>query len=184
MTYDLAYFKDFLADPAAPDINEFFRLLHEWIKYIESHKHEFNYLEDDEWKEVRERLLDELEFRLDIKEDLQAEWDELLETVEKFENLTDEEVVEYTQRRLEFMKNYQHVFKIPDEDIAELERLTTDCLESMRASKIAAEQSRLAKLRLDESIANLDDSLSDYYERTGKRIILPAYRRKKVYRGN
>lgn len=180
----MEYFSEFLENPSAPDLNEFFRVLRQWAEYLEAHKHEFNYLADDDWKEIRERLIAELEIRVPLKDDLEVEWETLNDEGANIYELSDTAATEFLYRKLDFMKSHQYVFDFGDEDINEFERLVIDYLKSLKEAQIADEKVRSTKLRLDHAIAELDEELVRYYERTGKILVLPIYKDKKAYRGN
>ena len=111
MSRDLEYFTEFLADPSAYSFDEFFRWVREWGRYILDHKDEFNYLEDDEWKEIRERLIAEFEKREDKMDAVDDEWDEIGAMLENAANLSDKEKIELYERQIQFMKDYKSYFK-------------------------------------------------------------------------
>ena len=71
---------------------------------------------------------------------------------------------------------------VGDEDIAGGEEALEKFVESVEIAEIAAEQARLAKIAHDQSIADLDDELVKYYEKTGKIFALPTYQRTKNVR--
>lgn len=184
MNHDLEFFAAFLEDPSAPDIADFYLMIKLWGEYLHTHKADFNYLEDDDWKEIRERLIEEYGKRESIRRAIEDEWDELCEIGENNDHFSDDELIKFGRRRLEFLKTHQRLYRFPDEEIAQFEKTMSSFEESVEQEKIAGEKSRLAKMQLDESIANLDDTLADIYERTGKRIILPLHREKKNHKGN
>lgn len=184
MADDFEYFAEFLEAPAAPDINEFFRMVRRWAKYIEAHKGEFNYLEDDEWKEIRERLLAVLEIRVDEKDALWEEFEEMTNEELDHDVLSDAEIVEICRQRLEFMKSYQTLFQFPDEDIAELEKKFAEFVRSVEVARIKKIEARFARLELDKSIADLDEEMIKHYEKTGKIPMLPVYMKSKNRQGN
>jgi hypothetical protein len=184
MSHDFEYFTEFLENPSAPEINEFFRMLRQWAEYLEAHEHEFNYLADDDWKEIRERIIAELEIRVPLKDDLEDEWEELNEEGENLYELNSSAATEFLHRKLNFMKTYRYVFDFCEADIDEFERLINDYLKSMQEARIADEKVRFTKLALDTAIAELDEELVKYYERTGKILVLPSYQEKKAHRGN
>ena len=184
MSRDLEYFTEFLADPSAVSLGEFYRMAKEWGRYIIDHKGEFDYLADDEWKDIRERLLDEFQIREELKETVEAEWEELCEIIENFPNLDNDEKIEFLKRKLEFMKTYQGFYNFRDEDIAYFEEKIPKYIESARKTEIAEEQTRISKQELDKSIADLDEYLVNYYERTGKIPSVPSYSDKKKHKGN
>lgn len=184
MSRDLDYFTEFLEDPSAVSFGEFYRMLKEWADYINAHKGEFDYLADDEWKDIRERLLAEFPKREEVKEAVEEEWAELCELGENLENLDDNEMIELLNRELEFMKTYQGFYNFTDEDIAYLEEKIPNYIESVREAEIAEEKARISKQNLDKSIADLDDCLVNQYERTGKIPSITSYSDKKKHKGN
>jgi len=184
MSDDLEYFTEFLADPSVPDLNEFFRILRRWMVYITEHKDEFNYLLDDEWKEIRERLIGELEIRVDQKDELEYEWEDLIEEILDHDRVDYAEWIELLKRRLEFMKTYNYIFDIPEADIIKAEKEIKNMVMLREAAYRADQAYRFSKLSLDQAIADLDDKLTAYYQRTGKIPIYPVYKEKKVYKGN
>ena len=143
--------------------------------YIEDHKDEFNYLADDEWKEVRERLIADFENREDEMDAADEEWAEICEICDDVEKLRRWKLIEFLNRKLEFMKKYQHYFKFQDEDIAYLETNIPNFVESVKTAERADLQARLSKIKLDESIAELDEYLAKCYERTGKILSVPSF---------
>lgn len=184
MSKDLDYFTEFLANPAAYEFNEFYQWARKWGQYVLDHKDEFNYLEDDEWKEIRERLLDEFYKREDRMEAVEDEWEELCEIGENLETLGDKEAIKYLKRRLEFIKEYQGFLKFEDKDVTDFEKHITKFVASVRNSETANLWVSLKKINLDKSIAELDDELVKYYERTGKIPTLLNYNVKKKHDGN
>lgn len=182
MSKDLEYFTGFLAEPSAYSFDDFFRMVREWAVYIENHKDEFDYLADDQWKEIRERLIAEFENREDEMEAADDEWDEICEV--SVEELDGWELVKFLNRKLEFMNKYQHYFKFREEDIAYLETNIPKFIKSLKKAETSDLRVRLSKIELDESIAEFDDHLVNYYERTGKIPIVPSYPDKKKHRGN
>ena len=184
MSKDLNYFTEFLEDPSAFSLGEFYRMVKEWANYVTAHKGEFDYLADDEWKDIRERLLAELPKREKIKEEVEAEWAELCELGENLPNLDDKVKIELLNRQLEFMKTYQGFYNFRDEDIAYFEEKIPKYIESVRKTEIAEDQVRISKQELVKSIADLDEFLVNYYERTGKIPSIPSYADKKKHKGN
>jgi len=184
MSYELEYFTEFLEDPSAPEIGEFYEMLTEWADYVREHRDEFDYLEDDEWKEIRERLIDEIEKRDVHRKAIDDEWQEACRIIEDDSKASDDEVLEALKKQLEIMKIYRKLHEFTDEHISSLENHITNYSEKIRAARIAEENARMAQLALEKSIANLDESLAKYQERTGKTPILPNYRDKKVHKGN
>lgn len=177
---NLQYFKDFHADPK-PYINKvFYEFIHEWIKYIKAHEKDFNYLEDDEWKEIRERLLEEL----DRREDLKDEFFELEEEIQAARDDDREYFLELQKKFVQFMKDNQFEFDFSDEQISEIQDHLESAIRAGEECKIAEEKLAKSKIVYEDSIADLDDSLFEHYQRTGKRPVLTSLRSKKKFTGN
>jgi len=184
MSYDLKYFTEFLEDPSVPEIGEFYDMLTKWAEYLREHQDEFDYLADDEWKGIRERLIDEIEERDVLRKTIDAEWEEACRILEDPSEASDDAVLEALKKQLEIMKTYRKLHESTEEHIISLENHIADFTEKIRDARIAGEKARMAQLALENSIANLDDSLAKYQERTGKTPVLPNYRDKKVHKGN
>lgn len=99
MSKDLDYFAEFLANPAAYEFNEFYRMAGAWSKYIRDHKEDFNYLEDDQWKEIRERLLTELNKRETHRREVEEDWKDLCSTLEHIEMFNDKDAIRVMTRQ-------------------------------------------------------------------------------------
>ncbi len=181
MSKDLEYFKDFLANPGSYKVKEFYETLHEWAEYIKAHKGDFNYIEDEEWREIRERVNDAFQ----KKEKLKAEFDELTSKLELMENSGDDpnKITVYTDW-VEFMKRNQVEYDFPDETIALMELLLNTFIVSARDCEVAEEQAKESKIRYEKSLEQLDDTLFEHYERTGKRPVISALRHSKKNKGN
>lgn len=181
MSRNLEYFTKFLANPASFRNKAFYKMVHLWADYIRAHQGEFNYLEDDEWKETRERLIADFNRR----EAIRAEFDNLDAEIEAAsESDDDARSISAQQRWLEFMKKYRFEYNFTKKQIAEGERLVNKYIESARAADIAAENLRISTIKLNEATANLDDALAEHYERTGKMPVLTALHANKKHNGN
>lgn len=180
MSKDLKYFKEFLENPAAYNNRDFYGRLREWADYIDEHKDEFNYLQDDEWKETRERIIADI----DRREDAREEFDELNEEFEKVHKLDYQKKIFLYQRWLLFMKTNQFLYDFTDEQISDM----TEHLErSIRAEErclIAGENLRVAEAEAEKSLKELDEALDEHYKNTGKIPILTMLPTKKKYDGN
>lgn len=184
MSYDLEYFTEFLEDPSAPPLAEFYRMVTAWCHYLNDHKDEFNYLEDDEWKEIRERLLDEMEIREDHKDEIEADFEEIFLAVEDISVLGDEEAIKLCKRRVSFMKTYQDLYDFRDEDIAGMEESLNALEKSVRDSAAIKDKLHAAEWELDESLAKIDDEMLRVYERTGKFPRIHWFQGLKKHKGN
>lgn len=184
MAKDLEYFKDFLENPGSYIVREFYEMVREWADYIIAHKNEFNYLEDEQWREIRERLRAAFE----IKEDLRLEFEEIEEKLDALDALdddvNDDDAIAVYQEWLEFMKRTQTEYGFTDEQIAESEARLENLIESVRKCEIAEENLRKSESQYRKSLEKLDDSLAEHFERTGKRPILSALQLNKRFKGN
>jgi len=182
--YDLEYFREFLENPSAYPIGRFYSMLRAWGRYLSEHKDKFNYLEDEEWREIRERLIAEYPHREELKAQIDEEWEEINEIEEDADNLTDEELIEYFQKQLEFMKKYQELYDFTDEQIESGIEKLNNYIKTIENQKIADRNYRISKENLAKSIVDLDEELVKVYERTGKIPQLHNYRGIKHHKGN
>ena len=180
MNRDYEYFTEFFKDPTQFNNFDFHEIMREWIEHMQEHAGEFNYLEDEEWRERRERIIEDIGRRVDIRE----EFDELIEISELNAPVSDADKITIQERWVNFLKNNQFDYEFTDEQIAaadaelkELKRLCEEC-------RIFEERAKIARLEEQKALANLDEALVKYYERTGKRIVLPAHTFKKKPQGN
>ena len=181
MDKDLEYFKDFLANPASYKCKEFYSIIREWAAYTIAHKDEFNYLEDEEWREIRERVLAALE----IKEDLRDEFEDLEAKLDLVRNRTaDADKISVYKEWLEFMKRNQSEYDFTDEAIASSEASLNKLILSIMDCEIVEERLKGSKMRYKQSIRDLDDSMFEHYKRTGKRPVLSALQFKNRNKGN
>ena len=181
MSKDLEYFKDFLANPESYNIRDFYSIICEWAEYTIAHKDEFNYLEDEEWREIRERVLHALE----IKEDVKEEFEDIKFKLDLLEKLTtDADKITVYKEWLEFMKKYQFEYDFPDEAIASSEANLNKFIISVLDCEVADERLKGGKMRLEQAIKDLENSIFEHYQRTGKRPVLSALQFKNRNRGN
>lgn len=181
MSKDLEYFKDFLENPASFKVKEFYETLRDWAEYVATHKDEFNYVEDEDWRETRERLNDAFQ----KKEMLKAEFEEVTSKLELMENSSDDsnKITVYTNW-VEFMKRNQVEYNFSDEAIALVELLLNNFIVSAYNFEVAAEAEKESQIKYEKSLENLDDKLFEHYERTGKRPVLNALQLKNKKKGN
>ncbi|HEY0427604.1 MAG TPA: hypothetical protein VGC76_07455 [Pyrinomonadaceae bacterium] len=183
MVKDLEYFTDFLENPGSYKVREFYEFIHEWIKYVKAHENEFNYLEDEEWREIKDRVLEALE----IKEDLRDEFEDLQERLDAIEDSdNDAEKIAVYKEWTAFMKTNQTEYGFTDEQIADSESSLNNLILSVLDCEVAEERLRGSRHRYQKSLAKLDDSLAEHYERTGRRLVLTAlqFKYRKRLRGN
>lgn len=184
MSKDLDYFAEFLADPSKYSFDELHGWAKQWGRYLLEHKDEFNYLEDDEWKEIRERLLDALYDSEDQMDAVEEEWEEIGEMLENADKLTPREKIKLYERQIQFMKDYKMYFNFKEEDIKGLGIRLAKYVNSVREVELLEMQLQFKKLDYEKSIAELDDELAGYYERTGKIPKVTALKYVKKHRGN
>ncbi len=171
MAKELEYFKDFLENPGSYKVKEFYDYVREWVKYITDHKDEFNYLEDEEWREIKERVLE----AFDIKEDLRDEFEDMQERLDAADELeTDTEKIEVYKEWLAFMKRNQAEYDFADEDIAEYEKQLGKLIIDVLDAEIIQERLKRHKTKYEKSLEKLDNILAEQYRRTGKRAVLTA----------
>lgn len=180
MNKDLAYFKNFLDNPASFKVSEFYVMLRDWAEYIRTHKDEFNYLEDEEWREIRERVI----AAFNLKEKLTQEFDEIGLKFDMVESGSDEDHIAVIKEWLAFMKKNQAEYDFPDENIAVMEAKLNNLVTSVLNSKIANAKLRESEIQVEKSLEKLDDAIFEHYERTGKRPVLTALRVNKNLKGN
>ncbi len=181
MSKDLEYFKDFLEDPVSFNIPRFYAMLHEWAEYIKTHKGEFDYIEDENWREIRERII----AAFHKKEEITAEFEKVSLNFEEMTSLDndDDKLVAYKEW-MEFMKKYQVDYAFTDEDIALNEMMLNNLIASIHNSKVAEESAKEAELKAQQALKNLDNAIFETYERTGKRPVLTALPVRKDNKGN
>jgi len=185
MSKDLDYFAEFLADPSKYEFDELHRWARAWGQYLIDHKDEFNYLEDDEWEEIRERVLDAIYDTEDQMDAVKEEWEEICEIGDKMEKMSDKEAIKYLKRRLKFMKDYQNYCGFTGEDIDALEKHTDEYVKHVRSAETALLNLQMSRINVNKSIAELDEELVRYYERTGKIPSIPNFKIKiKKHDGN
>ena len=176
MNKDLEYFKLFLDDPGAYKVKEFYEWIREWAEYIEEHKHEFNYLEDEEWSEVKDRVLEVLT----VQEDRREEFWEIQEWIEEA-NETDDYDEKAASRKawLEFMKRNKWSFDFTDEQIDEYEKAYGEMVIANLDIQASEERLKRSRGRYERELEKLDEALTEHYLRTGRRLVLTSLTRRK-----
>ncbi len=181
MSKDLEYFKDFLENPALFKVREFYSMLREFVDYINAHKDDFNYHEDEEWREIRERVFVELE----KKEKLKAEFVALDVKMElASEKGTDADKINVNKEWIEFMKRNKFQYDFTDEMIKESEKRLNVFINSIIDHEFKEKELKESEIKLQKALAKLDNSIFANYERTGKRPILTSLKSKKPIKGN
>lgn len=173
-------YKDFFQKPASFNNRDFYKWVKKWGTYLLKYKDEFKYLEDDNWKEIRERVLDELYRR----EDLNDEFDELMEEFEAVKNSTSQCRIDFQIKLVSFMKRNQFEFDFTGELILEMESDLASLIEKVNEYKTSEAKLKRLKREHKQQIAKLDDDLAAYYERTGIRVILNSLPGKNRLKGN
>ncbi|HQU84753.1 MAG TPA: hypothetical protein PKY59_16560 [Pyrinomonadaceae bacterium] len=182
MADDLEYFTEFLNDPAAVSIAKFYDMANAWGTYLVEHK-ELNYLTDDRWKEIRERLIEEFQKREAIRLDIEDEWEYLTDMSDN-DQMSDEEALERSRERLEFMRMHQEYFGFTDEVLAGAEEHHKQFAESYEAHLIAQKNLRRSEFEVENSLADLDDKLAEISEKRGRPFHIHSLKDVKKHNGN
>ncbi len=181
MSKDLDYFKDFLANPASFKVHEFYSMLREWAEYVGAHKNDFNYLKDKKWRKIRERLIAAVR----IKDKFGKEFDILIAKLEAaFEKGANADKITAFKEWLEFLKRNQAEYNIPDNDIEESEEDLKKLINFFRSCEIIGKKPDKNDINIQKALENLENSMFEHYERTGKRPILSALQIKQSKKGN
>ena len=180
MSKDYEYFADFFKNPASFNNFEFHEKLGEWIEYMKEHAGEFNYLEDEEWRERRERVIEDIGRREVIRE----EFEDLTATLEAHQKYGDDEKIINLELWLAFMKNYRFEYGFTNEQIAETEAQLDKFICSVEAVRVTQEKARIAEIEEREAVAELDEALAVHYEKTGKIPVITTLKSRKKPTGN
>jgi hypothetical protein len=182
MAKDLEFFDEFFAAPETMRAREFYMYVHEWLDYLKEHEGEFNYLEDEEWRERKDRVL----AVLNEQQENRYEFEDLEEQLDSIDEYEDADKIAIYEEWLAFMKKNQWNYDISDKDLAELEVKTKELIISILDCQIAKERLKRSKAKYEKSLAGMDDALAEHYVRTGKRAVLSAlaYKFRKRLKGN
>ena len=181
MSKNLDYFKDFLENPSSFKVKEFYSMLHEFVDFLKAHKDDFNYLKDEEWREVRERLIAAAK----IKEEIHDEFEALNIRIEALSETENDEIhLAVDKDWLKFIKKYQFEYDFSDKVIEESEERLNIYINSITNSELAFKKLKEAEINCQKSLEDLDDSIFEHYERTGKRPVLTSLPSKKSKKGN
>lgn len=193
MTYELEHFKKFHDDPASLSDDEFKQKVREWIIFVAETKGQINF-KTKKWREIGNRFFAVLERRFVVTPELEQEFEILKArlTKEKVEEeLNDEEDLrrhEQTERDLTafvaFIKRYQLEFKFAPEYIKLNEDNLTDLREDIRIIKNLELEIKGLKYDQQQSTKKLDNSLTNFYDKTGKTFVMTALKDKKKHSGN
>jgi len=183
MAKELEYFNEFFEKPESMKAREFYSYVHEWLAYLKEHEGEFNYLEDEEWRDRKDRVLAVLTEQEDIKEEFE-DIQERLDSIEELE--TAAEKVDLYQEWLAFMKRNQVNYDISEKDLAEMEADVKAAIIAVLDCEVLDERIKRRKAKYQKSIANIDETLSEFYVRTGRRLVLSslAFEMGKRLKGN
>ena len=181
MSKDLEYFKDFLENPSSFKVKEFYLMLHEFVDYLKAHKDDFNYLKDEEWREVRERLI----VAVKAKNVINDEFERLESKLNSFMKigLTRETVAVYKEW-LEFLKRNQVEYAVTDTDIKESEEDLKKLTQELLNYEITGRMPNVNDINTQKAVEKLDNSIFESYQRTGKRPILNVLQTKQGKKGN
>lgn len=183
MVYVPDYFKEFLDDPSKVDLVEFYEMAKAWGAYLLEHP-ELNYLTSDDWKEIRERLLDEFEIRDDARFDILDEWDDMIEDYHTNPPTTSKDRIEGTRKRLNFMKLHQKILVVSDEKIEYVENNLKSMEENYQKELLLLKKIRRTEFELENSLADLDDELVKFSEQMGRTMHTFKLKRVKKHNGN
>jgi len=176
------YFKEFLDDPSSFSLGGFYEMVRAWTNYLSEHK-ELNYLTDDRWKEIRERLIAEFKIREEIRIDIEDEW-EYLSEIDEENPLSDEEALDLSRERLKFMKEHREYFGFTDEVLLQAEEHHKQFAESYEAHLIAQKNLRRSEFEVENSLAALDDKLAEISEKRGRPFHIHSFKDVKKHNGN
>lgn len=182
MSFVPEYFREFLDDPSGCSLAKFYDMTKAWGTYLMEHK-ELNYLTDDRWAEIRERLIEEFEKREEIRLDIEDEWEYLTE-IDEENPLSDEEFLERSRERIEFMKTHQEYFGFTDEDILRGEEIHKDFAKSYEVHLLAQKKLRRSEFEVENSLAALDDMLAEISEKRGRPFHIHSFKDVKKHNGN
>lgn len=135
-------------------------------------------------EKIEKRVFDDKIKRQLIPLDYKIELERLGDEVDAITDEDSDEQVIYLHRKwLDFMKETQAHFRFSDQDIAEMEKVLKIFVQRCEDEKVAIENTKQAEIKLQKSMAALDDAMVKEYERTGKMPVLP-FRSKKIHKGN
>lgn len=182
MAKELEFFNEFFEKPETMKAREFYMYVHEWLEYLKEHAGEFNYLEDEEWRERKDRVL----AVLTEQEDLKDEFEYIQENLDAIDDFETSEKIEIYEEWLAFMTKNQANYDISDEDLAKAETDVKDAILRTLDLEVIEERLKRHKAKYQKSIANLDETLSDFYVRTGRRLVVTslAFKMGKRLKGN
>lgn len=177
------YFKEFLDDPSACSLAEFFEMAKAWGAYLLEHP-ELNYLTSDDWKEIRERLLDEFEIRDDARLDILDEWDDMIEADQANPPTNSEECIEITRKKLNFMNLHQKILEVSDEKIEYVEKNLQLMEENYREELLILKKIRRSEFEYENAVAALDDELVKVSRQCGRTVHTFRLKSVKKHNGN
>jgi hypothetical protein len=162
MKKNLEYFREFLDNPESFRHGDFYEMLNEWGEYLIAHKDDFDYLHDEEWKEIRERLKADVRKREAIPPKLLEQYQRMCEEIHSIEfGVWDERTVEIIRWTTEFTKKYRAEFRFSDEDIADAEEDLRLSLIEYEEQKAAREIQKRAEQQLIRSLKNPGENQDD-----------------------
>ena len=174
---DLEYFREFWEHPESFRHGDFYEMLNEWGEYIIAHKDDFDYLHDEEWQEIRERINADWRKREAIPPELLEEYKRMCEEIASIElGVWDERSIEIVRWTTEFTKKYRAEFRFSDEDVFDAE-------EDLRLSLIEYEQQKAAREIQKRAERQLIRALKNPNEKQDNLRIVP-FKAKKPSSGN
>ncbi|MCD9187530.1 MAG: hypothetical protein LUM44_14015 [Pyrinomonadaceae bacterium] len=176
-------FKEFLDDPSACSLAEFYDMAKAWGAYLLEHP-ELNYLTSDDWKEIRERLLDEFEIREDARFDILDEWDDMIEAARSNPPTTSQDCIEVLRKRLNFMKLHQKILEVSDEQMEKMEKNLKSMEKKYQEELIILKKLRRSEFEYENAVAALDDELVKVSRQCGRTVHTFRFKSVKKHNGN
>ena len=174
---DFEYFRDFLENPETYKTFDFYKYANEWAEYVMAHAAEFNYFEDDNWKEIRDRIL--LEFGK--REEVRSEIEEIETGLVRADQVGDDNL--YLQLSVELhdlIKKHQYNLNFSDEALAKMEKKLETCRRARYTEYNNTQEKNVeSTMETGNSVEDLDDTLAAHFERTGKRMAHTSLKAKK-----
>lgn len=161
-------FREFFDKPESFRNKEFYEWAEKWGAYFTAHSDALDSFDEDEWGDISDRVLDELERRAVIGKEFE-EIGVLLEAAR--ENNNPELRIAVQTKWLTFMKLNQFDYDFTDEQISTLESKLEDYIKKVKECEEAKKKLELLFSKHQKFIEKFDDNIAEKYERTGKRPV-------------
>jgi hypothetical protein len=156
---DVEYFREFWEHPETFRHGDFYEMLNKWGRYIIAHKGDFDYINDEEWQEIRLRINDDLRKREAIAPELRKQHRQMCRDIASIKlGVWDERSIEILRRTAEFIKKYRAEFRYSDEDIFDAEEDLRLSLIEYEEQKAAREIQKRAEQRVIQALKNPDEN--------------------------